>query len=161
MRVCPVCHHTMLGACCGCTPRLPPPRVDPERAAERSAAAARGRSSRAKGQRGERELADLLEAALGCRVEVRSAAQRHDGAADSDLVIPGSRLWIEAKRGRRVDWRAALRQAASAAAEHGGGRLPVVVARDDRDEAVVVLPWETWREVARAWLESLGLGGER
>ena len=80
----------------------------------------------------EAELAELLSSLLGVPVVVSSALQRYDGAAAPDLTVDGAPLWLEAKRGQRVDWRAALRQAEAAAREHAGGLLPVVVARDDR-----------------------------
>jgi hypothetical protein len=157
VRACPICHEPYLGSCCGCRQPVTTPALNPERVAlarERSAA---GRRSRAKGRRGEAEFAELLSSLLGgadVDVEVTSSLQRSYGPTAPDITVLGEPLWIECKRGKRVDWRAALRQAEEAAAANGNQWRVMVLARDDHAAPVVVMPLAAWAELARAWLRS-------
>lgn len=88
--------------------------------------------SRDRGAGYERELAAQLSDELG-RVVQRKLGQARDGGADF-AVGP---FVIEAKRRRRIGsaylW---LRQAVAAA---GPGQVPVVIARADGQESIVVL----------------------
>jgi hypothetical protein len=59
-------------------------------------------------------------------------------------------FWPEAKRGRKPNVRAALRQATDAAPK---GRVPVAVIRDDRAEAFVALSLDDFLELVREWWE--------
>lgn len=94
---------------------------------------------RAKGQKGEREVAGIISALTG--YEVKRKVRQHDN--DSDLEgVPG---WsVEVKRHRTAGraeiagwWRQTCKQA--------GGRLPVLFYRLDRD---------SWRAV---WPVAVGL----
>jgi hypothetical protein len=99
-------------------------------------ASKRGRASRAKGGRGEREAAAALGDVLG-RPFRRAVGQSRSGADAPDVEPdgwavgsgPSSTPWVEVKRGRSTIT-AAMRQAVAAC----GSRLPVVLTRPDRGE---------------------------
>lgn len=90
-----------------------------------------GRHSRNKGKRGEREVAALL-AARGF-VGIKRGWQARQGNTECD--VEGTRWWLEVKRGKRCNARAAYAQACA----DTDGRVPVVVWRDDRSEWMVTL----------------------
>lgn len=100
-----------------------------------------GKKSVAKGKRGEREAAQLWRIVMphfGLKHEPRrlphGQSRRGDDAPDI-VGIPG--LHIEAKRHKRVNWRAAWKQAFEAS--EGTGLVPVVQHRDDNAQAMVTL----------------------
>lgn len=106
-----------------------------------------GRRSRQKGARGEREAAAVLGEVTGHEWR-RSASQAQAGAREPDVVsdaIPGE--GPEVKRGKRVSLWAALRQATEDSAQHG--RIPWVLAREDRGEWVVLVRLSDLRALAR------------
>ena len=125
------------------------------------AASKRGRASRAKGGRGEREAAAALGDVLG-RPWRRAVGQSRSGADAPDVEPDGwsvggasSTPWVEVKRGRSTIT-AAMRQAAAAC----GSRLPVVLTRQDRGEWLVTV---RLADLGRlwAWLDAvLEPGGE-
>jgi hypothetical protein len=125
------------------------------------AASKRGRASRAKGGRGEREAAAALGDVLG-RPWRRAVGQSRSGADAPDVEPDGwsvggasSTPWVEVKRGRSTIT-AAMRQAVAAC----GARLPVVVTRQDRGEWLVTV---RLADLGRlwAWLDAvLEPGGE-
>ncbi len=85
-----------------------------------------GAKSRNKGKRGEQEVARLLRAA-GYDV---ARSDQTAGAMRCDVDGPGLPAWIEVKRGKLVNVRAAYRQACN----DTDGREPMVAWRDDRGE---------------------------
>mgnify|MGYP003660019995 CR=1 FL=1 len=94
-----------------------------------------GSHSRNKGARGEREVANILRAA-GYDVH---RSNQSGGAHGCDVEgVPG--VWVEVKRGKRVNVRSALRQACN----DSDGREPVVVWRDDHSEWLVTCRLEAW-----------------
>lgn len=79
-----------------------------------------------KGKRGEREVVQVLR----CHgIDAHRTAPLQAGASSSagDVTVPGP-FHLEVKRGRRVNVRAALRQAEAACPS---GLSPIVVHRDD------------------------------
>jgi allophanate hydrolase subunit 2 len=112
-------------------------------------ASKRGRASRAKGGRGEREAAAALGDVLG-RPWRRAVGQSRSGADAPDVEPdgwavggPSATPWVEVKRGRSTIT-AAMRQAVAAC----GARLPVVVTRQDRGEWLVTV---RLADLARLW----------
>lgn len=91
-----------------------------------------GNHSRRKGHNYERELVHLFRAVMP-GANVKRGLQYRDGGDAPDVDCP--RFWIEAKRGKKPNPRAALKQAQEAT----DGRTPVAVIRDDRGEAFVCL----------------------
>jgi hypothetical protein len=104
-----------------------------------SVAARRGRRNRQRGQEGEREICALLSAAFGFVVRRRLGQERDSG---HDVSLPGFAL--ECKRRRRIaglyEW---LAQA------DGATYPPVVLARADGREWLVVMKFRDWCRLAR------------
>jgi hypothetical protein len=79
--------------------------------------------------------------------EVRRGLQcRGEEVADVDCPV----FWVEAKRGKKPNVRAALCQAMNAAPK---GRIPLAVIRDDRAEAFVVLSLDDFLDLVSEWWE--------
>lgn len=106
-----------------------------------------GALSRRKGRRFEQELVHLFREVMP-GAEVRRGLQSRSGDEVADLDCPV--FWIEAKRGRLPNVRAALRQAEAATPK---GRIPLAVIRDDRAEAFVALSLDDFLELVREWWE--------
>lgn len=86
-----------------------------------------GRSQRIKGATWERELAAYLRShGLEAR---RGIGQARSASEVSDVELAG--WWVEAKRHRRTNPKAALVQACADAEAHGEGLTPVAICRDD------------------------------
>ena len=104
-----------------------------------SVAARRGRRNRQRGQEGEREICALLSAEFGFVVRRRLGQERDSG---HDVSLPGFAL--ECKRRRRIaglyEW---LAQA------DGAMCPPVVLARADGQEWVVIMKFRDWCRLAR------------
>ena len=101
-------------------------------------------NSRAKGKRGELELARALgEYGYGCR-----RGQQYAGAnGDADVVgLPG--IHIECKRVERLDLSGAV---APARRDARPGALPAVFHRRTREGWLVTMPLEGWMELYRSW----------
>lgn len=99
-----------------------------------------GRHSRNKGKRGEREVANALSDAGF--VGIKRGWQARVGSTECD--VEGTPWWLEVKRGKRCNPRAAYRQAVS----DTDGRMPVVVWRDDREDWMVTLSFKDFIELA-------------
>lgn len=106
----------------------------------------RGRASRVKGATFERWVASKLR-------EIYPDAKRGIGQARSSSEVcdtEGTPWWVEAKRCRKVDYRAALAQACAATmASPGEYRVPIVVAKDDEKPPVVYMHLEDFLELLR------------
>lgn len=102
-----------------------------------------GRMSRNKGASYEREVAHELEAWLGT-VVTRRLGQARDGG--HDLEVPG--FTVECKRRAGFVAHSWMAQAVSASVANGG-LPPVVFARGDRQETLVIMRLADWVEVAR------------
>jgi hypothetical protein len=106
-----------------------------------------GARSRRKGASYERELVHRFREAMP-GAEVRRGLQSRSGDEVADVEVPV--FWVEAKRGKQPNIRAALRQAQAAAPK---GRIPIGVVRDDRAEATVTLTLDDFLEFVREWWE--------
>ena len=96
----------------------------------------RGKFSRSKGPGFERDVVKALRPVFGS--DVKRGLQSREGAEQCDCE--GTPYWVECKRGRKVNWRPALKQAQA----DSDGRTPVVVLREDREDAVVVMRFDDW-----------------
>jgi hypothetical protein len=105
-----------------------------------------GALSRRKGHAFERWLVHQFRAAMpGATVRRGFQARSGEEAADVDTPV----FWVEAKRGRKPNVRAALEQATAASPK---GRMPIAVIRDDRAEAFVALGLRDFLElVEQLW----------
>lgn len=98
-----------------------------------------GKSQRLKGHTFERWVArELREKGF----DAKRGLQSRDGDDAPDVVLPG--FWIECKRGRKPNVRAALRQAIEASDGEG---LVAAVIRDDRAAPFVAMPWLDWLDL--------------
>ena len=105
---------------------------------------------RAKGKRGEREVAQkFLRLSRYAR---RGASQSRSGSDFPDVVVPGfqvsdSPLWVEVKIGKRPPYRKALEQATKAAREAAVSNdawldaIPLAACRVDGDTHWVAVLW--------------------
>ena len=107
-----------------------------------------GALSRRKGARFERELVHRFREVMP-DAEVRRGLQWRGGEEVPDVDCPV--FWLESKRGKRPNVRAALRQATDAAPK---GRIPLAVTRDDRSEAFVALSLDGFLELLAEWWEA-------
>jgi hypothetical protein len=102
-----------------------------------------GRMSRTKGAGYEREVAGELQGWLGA-VVTRRLGQARDGG--HDLELPG--FTVECKRRAGFIGHAWMAQAVAASVGNGG-LPPVVFARGDRHETIVMMRLADWVEIAR------------
>ena len=105
-----------------------------------------GATSRRKGARFERAMVHRFREAMPGAEVKRGLQCRGEEVADVECPV----FWVEAKRGKKPNIRAALRQAAQAAPK---GRTPITVVRDDRAEAMVTLLLDDFLALVSAWWE--------
>lgn len=99
-------------------------------------------NSKQKGNRGERELAEILR---GYGYDARRGLQFQGGQIEADVVgIPG--VHIEVKRVERLNIYAAYEQSAHDAKQ---GEIPAVIHRRNRQPWLVTLPLTVWLEQIR------------
>ena len=99
-----------------------------------------GRRSRRKGKVWERELAALLRPIFP---NAKRGFQNRSGRDGCD--VEGTTFWVEAKHGKCVNVRGALKQAL----DDTDGRPAVVVAKDDRSAPFVVMTLNDWLALAK------------
>ena len=101
-------------------------------------------NSRAKGARGERELAKRLRE---YGYESRRGQQYSGKNGDADVVgLPG--IHIECKRVERLNLDMAMSQAIGDAKE---GKFPAVFHRKNNEPWLVTMRFEDWIEIYREW----------
>lgn len=101
-------------------------------------------NSRAKGARGERELARILR---GYGYDCRRGQQYCGANGDADVVgLPG--IHIECKRGQRLNIDDAMLQAIRDRRE---GEFPAVFHRKNNHEWLVTMRLNDWIEIYREW----------
>lgn len=111
-----------------------------------------GRASKAKGGRGERELANKLK---DYGYETRRGVQYcgRNGAADV-IGLPG--IHIECKRVERLNMYDAIDQAKRDCPD---GKLPVVMSRKNNSEWLATMPLNIWMELYREYEAGTDLEG--
>ena len=101
-------------------------------------------NSRAKGARGERELARVLR---GYGYDCRRGQQYCGANGDADVVgLP--RIHIECKRGQRLNIDDAMLQAIRDRRE---GEYPAVFHRKNNGKWMVTMLLDDWQEIYREW----------
>ena len=103
-----------------------------------------GARSRTKGANYERVLVHRFREAMPGAEVKRGLQCRGEETADVDCPV----FWIESKRGKKPNVRAALKQATAAAP---AGRIPLAVIRDDRAKAFVALSLEDFLDFVGEW----------
>ena len=110
--------------------------------------ASRGRGARTKGAAFERELAKYFTENTKLTAKRGIGQTRSGGAEVSDVDMP--RLHIEAKRHKRCNIKAALKQAIDDA--NINGKIPVAITRDDRADILVTMRLDDWIDLFNAYL---------
>lgn len=101
-------------------------------------------NSRAKGARGERELARVLR---GYGYDCRRGQQYCGANGDADVVgLPG--IHIECKRGQRLNIDDAMLQAIRDRRE---GEFPAVFHRKNNGKWMVTMLLDDWQDIYREW----------
>ncbi len=104
----------------------------------------RGKASKNKGKRGERELANLLkEEGYDCK-----RGQQFCGANGNADVIGLNGIHIECKRVERLNLKEAMNQAIS---DSKDGNIPTVFHRANNEGWKVTMRFEDWIKLYREW----------
>lgn len=106
-----------------------------------------GALSRRKGHEWEREVARLFRKVCPGD-DIRRGLQYRDGAECPDVV--SSMFWIEAKRGKRTNIKAALKQAEKAQPK---GKWILAVTKDDREDAIASMRLDEFLDLLKEFWE--------
>jgi hypothetical protein len=106
-----------------------------------------GLRSRRKGANFERALAIRFREVMP-GATVRRGLQSRSGEEAPDVDVPC--FWLEAKRHKRTNIKAALRQAHDDAPP---GRWPIAVCKDDREPAIVAMALDDFLDLVGEWWE--------
>ncbi len=109
----------------------------------------RGRGARIKGAAFERKLAKYFTENTTLDAKRGIGQTRSGGAEVSDVDMPI--LHVEAKRHKRCNIKAALRQAIEDA--NVNGKIPVAITKDDRADILCTMRLEDWIHFFNAYLE--------
>ena len=93
-----------------------------------------GKSQRTKGHSFERKIARILRSIWP---DAKRGFQTRGGTAEAP-DIEGTPFWIECKKGKRTNIKAAMRQA------EGQDLPPVAITQDDRQDVLVTMKLEDW-----------------
>lgn len=104
-----------------------------------------GAMQRRKGHNFERELVKLFREAMP-GAHIRRGLQTREGTEVADVECPV--FWIEAKRGKKPNVRAALKQAIEQAPK---GRIPTAIVKDDRAQGFAVMQLDDFLDLVREW----------
>jgi len=111
--------------------------------------ATRGRGARAKGANFERALAKIITNGTGIEARRGLAQTRGGGAEVSDVEMP--LVHIEAKRHKRCNIKAAMRQAVNDS--EANGKIPVVITKDDRQDILVTMKIDDWLPFLKCYFQ--------
>lgn len=104
-----------------------------------------GKSQRQKGQRGERWVANRWRDS-GLYPDAKRGAQQ-SRAGDTMADVEGTPWWVEVKTGKQVP--KFVYSSIEQAEEATDGRPVIVVAKRDRQDAVVIMKLDTFEEFVR------------
>lgn len=107
-----------------------------------------GRRSRTKGASYERELVHVFRSVMP-GADIKRGLQSRSGSDVADVECPI--FWIEAKRGKKPNPRAALAQAIDAS--QGTHKIPLAIIRDDHCDAFCVLTLDDMLEFIETFWE--------
>ena len=112
--------------------------------------ASRGRGARIKGAAFERHLAKYFTENTSLDAKRGIGQTRCGGAEVSDVDIPI--VHIEAKRHKRCNIKAALKQAIDDAAVNG--KIPVAITKDDRADILCTMLLDDWIQLFNAFIKN-------
>ena len=112
--------------------------------------AKRGRGARLKGANFERELAKIFNAKFENLNAQRGLGQTRGGGEEiADVEM--DYIHIEAKRHKRCNIKAAMRQAIEDCKSKD--KLPVVITKDDREPILVTMHLEDWFVIFKSYIK--------
>jgi hypothetical protein len=111
----------------------------------------RGRGARVKGAAFERKLAKYFTDNTPLEAKRGIGQTRSGGAEVSDVDMPI--IHVEAKRHKRCNIKAALRQAIDDA--NVNGKIPVAITKDDRADILCTMRLEDWIHFFNAYIETV------
>jgi hypothetical protein len=111
----------------------------------------RGRGARIKGATFERLLAKYFTDNTPMEAKRGIGQSRRGGSEVSDVDMPI--IHVEAKRHKRCNIKAALRQAIDDA--NVNGKIPVAITKDDRAEILCTMRLEDWIHFFNSYLKTL------
>lgn len=111
--------------------------------------AGRGRGARVKGAAFERHLAKYFTDNTTLEAKRGIGQTRSGGAEVSDVDMPI--IHVEAKRHKRCNIKAALKQAIADAEVNG--KIPVAITKDDREEILCTMRLDDWTQLFNAYLK--------
>lgn len=112
--------------------------------------ASRGAGARRKGAQFERDLAKLISDKTNVEAKRGLGQTRSGGEEVSDVDM--EHIHVEAKRQKRCNIKAALRQAISDATVNG--KIPVAITKDDREPIMCTMLFDDWVVLLNAFLET-------
>ena len=104
-----------------------------------------GKYNRVKGATYERELAHAFKKVFPGE-DVKRGLQYRSGMEAPDVECPV--FWIEAKRMKRPNIRAAYKQAQGGSPKH---RIPLAITKANREESLVTIGLEDFTEIISEW----------
>lgn len=110
----------------------------------------RGKGARLKGAAFERKLAKYITDNTSLEAKRGIGQTRSGGAEVSDVDIPI--FHIEAKRHKRCNIKAALKQAIEDA--NINGKIPVAITKDDREEILCTMRLDDWIHLFNAYINT-------
>mgnify|MGYP003135881290 CR=1 FL=1 len=118
--------------------------------------ASRGRGARQKGFQFERDVAKAFTNTTGIEFK-RGLGQTRGGGADVPDVLPeddalSARIHIECKRQKVCSIKGAMKQAEEDIGSDP--KLPIVVTKDDRKDALVTMKLDDFLPMFNAWLQA-------
>ena len=114
--------------------------------------ASRGRGARLKGANFERELAKIFNAKFNDLNAQRGLGQTRGGGEEiADVEM--DYIHIEAKRHKRCNIKAAMRQAIEDSKTKD--KLPVVITKDDRQPILVTMHLEDWLTIFESYIKDM------
>jgi hypothetical protein len=106
-----------------------------------------GRRSREKGAAWERAVVNKFRYCMpDVDLDIKRGLQYRTGEETADIDMPV--FWPECKAHKRVNIKAALRQAADTAPK---GRIPVAITKDDRQAPLATLLLDDFLDLVREW----------
>ena len=113
--------------------------------------ASRGRGARVKGAAFERQLAKYFTDNTKLEAKRGIGQTRSGGAEVSDVDM--EIIHIEAKRHKRCNIKAALKQAVNDA--NVNGKIPVAITKDDREKILCTMHLDDWIDFFNAYIEKI------
>lgn len=113
--------------------------------------ASRGRGARVKGAAFERQLAKYFTDNTKLEAKRGIGQTRSGGAEVSDVDM--EIIHIEAKRHKRCNIKAALKQAVNDASVNG--KIPVAITKDDREKILCTMHLDDWIDFFNAYVEKI------